>query len=439
MHYLNLTRRLIARFSTLTILFLLASSISYAIPLKDRLDLKANQRIVFAGDSISNANKWTHYAIAWLHLTYPELDLRIQQAARGGTSSAGWLGSEYERFAYPLSPDYVFLMLGHNDGSNKAAMKQATESIIDTWIKGTSGATPVLIGAHPTESADGKPAIGNFNDAYEEIALAATPNYLYAKTWHELLDEWTNNSVDLGGSDSVHPGTPGHIAITYAVLKQLDVETLVSEATLDATSNAEVECNGCTISNLLLTATGGTFDRLDERLPWAIDEAGKENAVALIPEIDDWQNYSIKVTGLNAGDYELKCDDVLIATLTAGQLAAGFNMATLTAGPVWEQGQEVLGRIRDMHGIDRSSLGSSPPWKGMRSYTSNATSYYQNGGQRGQQYFDSMAPAVERLVELDNAIHEAATPVTRSYSITRVGSSQNNSNPPLPPSNVRIE
>ena len=44
-------------------------------------------------------------------------------------------------------------------------------------------------------------------------------------------------------------------------------------------------------------------------------------------------------------------DGVDVADVTNTDLAAGWNMADLTVGPVWQQGQTVLQRIRDMQGV----------------------------------------------------------------------------------------
>lgn len=153
--------------------------------------------------------------------------------------------------------------------------------------------------------------------------------------------------------DDLHPGPAANIAYAWKLITGLGWGTDVSSATLNASNLSVTAQDFCTISGLKMNAQGGIdFTRLDQRLPWAIDEEGRADALFLYPEMAGWQKYSLAVTGLQPGTYDIYISDRKVASLTAAQLQAGWNMADLSSGPIWEQCQEVLGRIRDMH--DRS-------------------------------------------------------------------------------------
>jgi lysophospholipase L1-like esterase len=402
------------------------------------LSLVGGERIAIAGDSITAANMYSNYLIAWFHLQYPTLDLHVQSLARSGTSSSGWATSDttppaesqYERFVYPFDPDVVFLMLGHNDGSDVGAQSTNTQGIIDTWIEGTSAAIPVLCGAHPSETTDGKPVIGQFNDNYETIAIAATPDYLFSHTWNELVSEWIASFNDaeslVQGANAVHPGAAGHILIAYAILKELAVvsgENMVSSATIDSTGPTETASTDCTLTSITSNAYSGVdFNRLDARLPWAIDESGRANAVGLLGEVANWQDYLLSVTNLASGTYEIYIDSVLVATKLHSELSTGVNLSDMTSGPVWDQVQDVLGTVRDMQGIDRTTLARlGPPFSGVEKYGSQATASYQNGDERGATYHTTQVANVAAIDTLDGLIHTAATPATMAWSVRKVG------------------
>jgi hypothetical protein len=92
--------------------------------LAEDLQLQPGSKVLICGDSISQAHMYSHYLSAWLQLTYPALDLKVYELAHSGTALGGWAvsdttppaASEYERLAYPFTPDVVFLMLGQNGG-----------------------------------------------------------------------------------------------------------------------------------------------------------------------------------------------------------------------------------------------------------------------------------------------------------------------------------
>jgi hypothetical protein len=126
---------------------------------------------------------------------------------------------------------------------------------------------------------------------------------------------------------------------------------------------------------------------LDARLPWAIDEEGRKGSEFLYPEIRNWQAYTLKIGGLGSGTYEVQCDGETLGIVNSKDLADGWNMADLSAGPVWRQCQEVLGRIRDMHDRSRTypfaPLHSGTERVGVGKYRGAVDNAYTTLGKRG--------------------------------------------------------
>jgi len=57
--------------------------------------------------------------------------------------------------------------------------------------------------------------------------------------------------------------------------------------------------------------------------------------------LDELDRYELKVTGLKAASYAVTIDGEAAGTVTAAELAAGWNMA-VAGGPITKQAQDVL-------------------------------------------------------------------------------------------------
>ncbi len=238
-----------------------------------------------------------------------------------------------------------------------------------------------------------------------------------------------------GSADAVHPGPAASAIAAWKLITGLGWSTDVSEAVINVTSGTVTSQKDCTITNVTPNAFGGIdFSRLDARLPWAIDEVARPDAVALFPSMIGWQKYNLMVTGLASGNYAVYCNGEAIATVSATTLSTGWNMSDVTTGPVWRQCQEVLGRIRDMQGMNRTTLTeiTSPTRIGVASYKSLANCSYDTLGHTGvlgaadhRNFLLGLdaspysSDILGKLNDYDAAIHAAAQPTTLSFSIRR--------------------
>ena len=226
-------------------------------------------------------------------------------------------------------------------------------------------------------------------------------------------------------TDSDHPGRAAQIAYAWKVIAGLGFSSIVSTATIASDTKTLTDSQFCSVSSIVGNSFRGVdFKRLDARLPWGIDESGRAGAEFLYPDIKGWQKYMLTVTGLASGRYDVYINDVNVADVSAAELAAGWNMADLTTGPVHDQVQEVLGRIRDMHWVDRKTLASKgAPWQGVALYESNASAYYNPPyNKRGVDLIASLSNALASVAGFDGLVHTAAQPTTLSFSIRRKNS-----------------
>ncbi len=399
------------------------------------LQLSDGDRIAFAGDSNMTQWRWVHYVASYLVLMNPTLKLHIWCAARSGTYVGQWLDDptgyngydEYSKNDYAMQPRYVFAMLGVNGGEAPSVFGPKMESLVSNYVV-SQNATPIVFGPICGITTTGNTNLRDKDDAV--TAFCAIHGWTNVRTWHDLSPIWTNplNFTRLLDSITIgHASAAGHIQEAYLIIKDLGWSKTVSNATINASTGTVTSSDHCTISGLMSNAYNGVdFNRLDARLPWAIDETGydgnaRQMATDMLPELAGWLDYSITITDLSSGTYNIFCDDVQIGSVSNATLAIGWNMADLTSGPVFDQAQEVLGRIRDMQGVDRVTLANKNPNKGMVRWRSNGGAYYGLQGKRGAELIAAMQPAVTELNGCDDLIHSAAQPVTRHYSVRSSG------------------
>ncbi len=400
------------------------------------LQLNDGDRIAFAGDSNMSQWRWVHYVSSYLVLMNPTLRLHIWCAARSGTAVGQWLDDptgyhgydEYNKNDYAMEPRYVFAMLGVNGGETDSVFAPKMESLMSNYIA-TQNATPIVLGPICTITTTGSIILGDKDDAVTEFCILH--GWTNVRTWHDLAPIWTYplNFTRLQDSITIgHPSAAGHIQEAYLIMKDLGWSRTVSNATLNASTVSVTSSDHCSITGLTSNAYNGVdFDRLDARLPWAIDETNydgnaRQIATDMLPELSGWLDYSMTITGLPSGAYNIFCDGVQIGSVSNTILSCGWNMADLTSGPIFDQVQEVLGRIRDMQGVDRVTLANKSPNHGIVRWRSNGGAYYGAQGKRGNDLISAMQPAITELNGYDDLIHAAAQPVTRHYSVRLSGS-----------------
>ena len=350
------------------------------------LALKDNDIWVMAGDSITAQRQHTNFIEAWYRTHYPKLNLHFRNSGIGGNRT----GSILARFDYDVAawkPTIVSIELGMND----------VNGTVEEYIKGMKEliakiraihAQPVLISSSPVD--DGSmmgdwrsprcEKIHPFTDALKK--LATEEKIVFVDQYHPLIDLWGQNRrkgaedaaakgikpppvpvpaptadgkpakpvapwiapslIPLGG-DPVHPGPVGQYNMAATILAGLKAEGEVSSATLNADGKV-ADAKRCRITDV--SAKGGklAFTRIDDASPWPILPAAK-TSVQLLPAMLKLSGYTLKVSGLPEGNYRVSINGKPAASVSAKDLAGGWNATTAFDGAPGERSSKILGLI----------------------------------------------------------------------------------------------
>lgn len=339
-------------------------------------------RVVFLGDSITQQKLYTTYIEAYALTRHPDWKLTFRNTGWGGDTA--WLrqrahSDEKKLFAaepaeqqamitksvaaglgrdvLPLKPTVVTIKFGMNDHAYQTfrpdifAAYVASQKELVKVLKG-NGARVALLTPQPIEDKKADPdkdvknlSLRKFSDGLKAVAQengVAFVDQFDPFMALMLKARATNPQAHIGGGDAVHPGPAGHTLMAWVILKNLGATPLVSSATIKLSwlwkrvSSAE----NCTVTNLKLTDGVLSFDRLDRALPMPVDPKAVA-ALKLAPVLDDLNRYALKVSGLKAAKYAVTIDGEAAGTVTAEELAAGWNLA-VADGPITKQAQEVL-------------------------------------------------------------------------------------------------
>ncbi|MEI7683426.1 MAG: GDSL-type esterase/lipase family protein [Planctomycetota bacterium] len=368
-----------------------ATSLLIAAHANAEFPLKDGDIWVMAGDSITAQHLHSNYFEAFCYARYPKLKFGFRNSGVGGHT----IPSTLDRFDYDIAawkPTVVSVELGMNDQGGTPTDKFAANmgKMIER-IRGIK-ARPVILSASPINSGNTMASLGGnkrlheYADALKE--LSAKENIPYADQFHALIDVWGKNKpneilltglgqvknlagndklegvehlraflaaheknkgklVSMGG-DPVHPGAPGQLMMAAALLKALGADPFVSSAVINVGAKT-IDAKGCVVEALTVKDGNVAFDRLDERLPFPIPDDTRA-VLAIDPTILDMSQYTLKVTGLKAGNYELKVEGGSLGTVTAAELEAGVNLTSFGPGlkganPIAAQSKAILAAV----------------------------------------------------------------------------------------------
>jgi lysophospholipase L1-like esterase len=311
-------------------------------------------RVVMIGDSITEQHLHSNYVEIYTLSRFPKWNLRFRNAGIGGDTSRGG-NSRTQRDILSFNPTAVTITFGMNDAGYGAvnqdrlrAYRDGLQGMFDQ-MKGKNIRVAVL-SSSPVEKKEEGPALEGYNQTLEVFAsnasdIALKNGALFVDQFHPHLstlqkarDADPKNRIN--GGDVVHPGPPGQYLMAWAILKGLHAPSLVSAAEIDARRGRARSHQNCSISEVKKTATGVSFTRADEALPWWIDPAGR-SILKWAPIVDELDQYTLKVTNLPAGNYNLLIDGQRAGSVSSDELAHGYNMALLTEGPIAAQSRAV--------------------------------------------------------------------------------------------------
>lgn len=339
--------------------FIAAALLAAMLPTRaEDFFFKDGDRVVIIGDSITEQHLYSNYVEMWTVSRFPKWNITFRNSGIGGDRSPGG-NSRFKRDVAYHKPTAMTVDFGMNDGGYRAF----DEGGFNTYMKGLQGmadqakeagirvawATP-----SPVEKPEEGPALKGYNETLEKYsdgvkAIAEKNQGLFVDQFHPFIAAMDKARAEnpknrIGGGDAVHPGPAGQAIMASEILKGLRFPKLVSSAELDAAGKV-VKAEQCEISNAAAKDGGLSFQRLDAALPFFPAEA--KSILKWVPILEDMNQYTLKITGLKDGAYEIKVDGVKIGERTAAELAAGANLAmdALSAGPIADQVKAVFGAV----------------------------------------------------------------------------------------------
>ncbi len=350
---------------------------------------KNGDRVVMIGDSITEQHLYSNYVEMWVTTRFPAWDITFRNTGIGGDRSVGGNG-RFKRDVLAYKPTAMTVDFGMNDGG----YRDFDEPGFKTYMGGLQGmadqakkanirvawATPQPL----DNNEQGPTALTAYNKTLEKYSegvktIAEKNGGLFVDQFHPylaVLDKARSAAPKydrITAGDAVHPGPPGQSLMAASILKGLHFPTLVSGVHINLLANEPVHAYNCKVTDLDGKGQSVKFNRLDSALPFFPDEAKSINKWS--PLLNELNEYTLKVTGLSAGNYEIKLGGKKVAEYSAEELNKGVNLteAALTTGPVADQVKAIRSAIeaknRFFHdkifrGITLSQV-SVPEWLGL--------------------------------------------------------------------------
>ncbi len=319
--------------------------------------------VVMIGDSITEQHLYSNYVEMWTVTRFPKWKLTFRNVGIGGDRSVGG-NSRFIRDVVSYKPTAMTVDFGMNDGG----YRDFSEDTFKPYMDGLQGMANQAKAANirtawvtpqPLDNGDqGPTALVSYNKTLEKFSegvktIADKNGGLFVDQFHpylSVLDSARSKGPKydrITGGDAVHPGPPGQALMAASILKGLSFPTLVSAVEIDATGGKVNSAINCKVDNVVAKDGGVSFSRLDESLPFFPADA--KSILTSTPILEELNKYTLKVTGLAAGNYEVRLGGKKVATHTAAELAAGANLAAgaLQEGPVADQVKAITTAIEN--------------------------------------------------------------------------------------------
>lgn len=346
-------------------------TIAAVVPSPVRADfaLRDGDTVVFLGDSITAARTYGKIIENYTLLRFPDRKVRFVNAGWGGDTAAGGL-ARLDRDVFAHKATVVIVAYGvndigwgvHADDEHKKKYLDSVRGIVEQCKKRKVRVficSAAVTAADPATSEDG--FLQKMCDEGMAIARELGEKSIdVQRSMREVQKRvWSFNSSlkdakgkeTLHAADGVHLNNLGHLAMAWAILKGLGAPAIVSSATLDAANGAVSAAQGCRITAIKSNDGNLEFTRLDEGRPINFGLFGALQ-FRFVPIPQDLNQYELKTNNLPDGKYEVRADGRLLGTASNKQLAAGWNIASVTAdawqpGGPWDAEATILSRLTD--------------------------------------------------------------------------------------------
>jgi len=314
---------------------------------------KPGERVVFLGDSITHGGRYVCYLQLFASLRHPGCGISCLNSGVSGDSAGGAV-KRLEWDALAMKPDRLFVMFGMNDVGRtnyktvtptEKEEKARTESL-KGYERNERKLAEMISAAGVTTCFMTPSPYDQYSDVKTENLVACNEPGLAACAGivRTIAAEKRFGLVDLHApltetfrthanrhfcSDRVHPAQEGHLLMASYVLEAMGYGPTVARVSIDAAAGAvRPETANADVTALRVTGKGVAFTYAPKSLPFpALPEYLKDDEIRPLTKMFNQETFV--VAGLSAGTYELAFDGEAVGTFTAGELAAGVNVALL--------------------------------------------------------------------------------------------------------------
>jgi lysophospholipase L1-like esterase len=364
--------------------------------------LKSGDHVCFYGDSITEQRFYGVDVETYVRTRFPDLRVKFVNSGVGGDKvSGGWAGPidlRLERDVFPFKPNVVTIMLGMNDAKYRAFDPQifadytnGYEHIIQSLEQHLPGVRIVLIQPTPYDDVTETPKFpGGYNAVLLRYSafvrqLAAEHHLMCVDFMTPLVDVMQKAQAQDSGlaheviPGRVHPSPVGELIMAQALLQAWDAPSTVSSVAIDAAKNVVGLADNTDVSDLKAGADGSlSWTQKDGSLPfpilglhedwpqfpptennkwarssffwpapqpkWDYTNAAAEMMVHLSGFYQALDQQPLKISGLQAGNYQLKINGQVVGEFSDRQWNDGINLAGLRT-PMLEQSYQVLALV----------------------------------------------------------------------------------------------
>jgi lysophospholipase L1-like esterase len=324
--------------------------------------LRDGDRVVFYGDSITQAGGYGQLVEAYVVTRFPSWQVSFENAGVGGdTVRGGWAGPvdvRLERDVVARKPTVVTVMLGMNDGGYKpfdpttlAAFSDGYAAIVRRLEQALPGVRLTLVRSSPFDDVARPPQFApGYDDALRRLGCLVAA--LGAREKATVVDFRTPVNEGVAAvlrsdpelarlllPDRVHPSAAGHLLMGATLLRAWGASATVTRVSIDAAARSVSSAENTTLSGLGATEAGGLrWTQLDRALPLPVsfDDADVELAQKAGADLASLDTQPLAVSGLSAGRYQLKIDGQAIGTFAEGDLARGIDLARFNTPQRWQ-------------------------------------------------------------------------------------------------------
>ncbi len=265
------------------------------------LAVKPGDRIVIAGDSITEQKRYSRFIEDYLTVCVPELELWCVQIGWSGEKLPGLL-QRMEWDVFGFQPNLVTICYGMNDGGYRAyddktgaAYRANLQAFLDRAQKSN---VRVIVGSPgAVDTTTYGPRGGGavvYNDTLAHLAQiaqeqAAAHGMPFANVHEPMMRAMAGAKAAYGeayhlcGPDGVHPAGNGHVVMAYAFLRAMGLSGQIGTFTFDRqTGKGDV-----TAGHRIVAADAHGMEIESRRYPFCFSGDGKspDSTLSILPYV----------------------------------------------------------------------------------------------------------------------------------------------------------